>query len=466
MQFPDGFVWGAATAAAQVEGAAFEQGKGLSNWDVFAEWPGKVWRDQTPSVACDQYHRYQEDVGHMKTMGLQAYRLSTAWPRVMPEGTGAINEQGMDYYDRLVDELLAAEVTPYITLYHWDLPYELHLRGGWMNPDIPEFYAQYVTKVVERLSDRVNHWFTLNEPHCFIGLGYETGIHAPGMKRSVRELLQIYVNTLTAHGRGVQAIRAAARKNPEVSIAHTINNFFPATDSAEDIEAARRRTFNYQGYLSWVNAWWFDPMLAGHYPKDMPDEHRAMLPFDAEQKLETIHQPLDSVGLNLYAGVPVKAGDNGDPIELPWSDDTPFNRFDWPVTPQIMYWTPRFVYERYGIPMMITENGVSCAEWPSLDGRVHDAQRIDFTVRYLRELARAISEGIDVRGYFHWSFIDNFEWAEGYKHQLGLIYLNRATQERLWKDSAHWYQQTILANGRNLFASPEHEHISPPSPGE
>lgn len=448
--FPKQFAWGAATAALQIEGAANEEGRGLSIWDVFAHTPGKTWLNHTPDIACDHYHRCQEDVQHMAALGLNAYRFSISWPRIFPEGQGMANEKGLDFYDRLADACLEKGIAPYATLFHWDLPYALHCQGGWLNRESADWFADYAACVVRRLGDRVRHWFTFNEPQIFVGLGYEAGIHAPGYRLPFRELLQIGHHVLLAHGKGTQALRAASPEPCAVGMAPHAVLYMPQTNTPEDIEAARTLTFSFHQKTCRSNTWWADPVFFGAYPDDMLALCGAdMLPI-APGDMETIHQPPDFYGVNLYAGSYARAGVDGKPEDCLWPLNVPLNAFKMVVTPDAMYWGVKWFYERYRKPIIISEHGVACADWVSLDGKVHDPQRIDGTHRYLLELGRAMEEGVEVAGYFHWSLMDNFEWAEGYKERLGLIYVNIETLERTWKDSAYWYQEVIATNGGSL----------------
>ena len=450
MSFPKGFVWGAATASYQVEGAAGEDGKGLSVWDMMCRKEGAIWNGHTGDVACDHYHRYKEDVALMKQIGLYACRFSISWPRVIPEGIGAANPKGLEFYDRLVDELLGADIVPFVTLFHWDYPYELYCRGGWLNPDSPQWFAEHAGVVVEALSDRVVHWMTLNEPQCFIGLGHSDGVHAPGDKLGFAQVLRAAHHALLAHGRAVQAIRSNARVASQVGFAPVAMVKFPATDRPEDIEAARSAMFSITERTCFNNTWWLEPVLRGRYPEDGLELFGAAVPQIRDGDMETICQPLDFFGTNVYQGTPVRADEHGQPQVVPHPVGHPLTAFRWPVTPEALYWAPRLFWERYGLPIFITENGMSNVDWVSLDGKVHDPQRIDFLNRYLLQLRKAIEDGVDVRGYFQWSIMDNFEWAEGYKQRFGLIYVDYPTQKRIMKDSAHWYREVIASNGASL----------------
>jgi beta-glucosidase len=449
MAFPSGFVWGAAAAAYQIEGAAHADGRGLSVWDTFCAKGGAVCGGQSGDVACDHYHRWAEDVALMKGLGLHAYRLSIAWPRVIPTGAGAVNERGLAFYDQLIDGLLAAGVTPWVTLFHWDFPYDLYCRGGWLSPDSPRWFADYAQVVVDRLGDRVAHWMTLNEPQCFLGLGHQSGVHAPGLKLPRRDVLLATHHALLAHGRAVQVIRARARAKPSIGCAPVGFTRFPVTADPADIDAARAATFAVEG--GWTNnTWYADPIVLGRYPEDGLRLYAADAPKAVPGDFEQMCQPLDFYGVNIYNGAPVRHGADAKPVEVPRPPGGPITAYKWPVDPQSLYWGPRFLHERYKLPIVITENGLSNVDWVALDGRCHDPQRIDFTRRYLAALLRAIRDGVDVRGYFHWSILDNFEWQEGYRERFGLVHVDFQMLERTPKDSYHWYADLIRTNGREI----------------
>ena len=454
MSFSKNFTWGAAAAAYQIEGAWDADGKGESVWDMLTRQKGRVWENHNGNVACDHYHRYKDDVRLMSEIGLHAYRLSVSWPRVMPEGTGRVNAVGLAFYDRLVDELLAHKIDPWVTLFHWDYPYDLFLRGGWLNPDSPQWFAEYTAVMVDKLSDRVTHWITLNEPQCFIGLGHLASVHehAPSLKLGMREALIAAHHCLVAHGMSVQTIRARARKTPSIGWAPVGSVFYPATESADDIEAAREVTHSVKGDNFWSNSWFADPVVLGHYPEAGLQAYGKNVPAFKASELETICQPMDFYGVNIYTGTPVKAGPDGKPLPIWFPPGHPHTHFSWKIVPESLYWGPRFLAERYKLPIVITENGLSNVDVVSLDGKVHDPQRIDFLNRYLLALQRAAGEGIDIRGYFHWSIMDNFEWAEGYKHRFGLVHVDYETQKRTLKDSAYWYREVIRTNGACLRA--------------
>lgn len=449
MPFRKDFVWGAATSAYQIEGAAYEDGKGPSIWDICSRSPGRVRGDQSGNIACDHYHKYLEDVAIMKKMGIGAYRLSVSWPRVLPDGIGKINQKGLDFYDRLIDELLKNEITPYVTLYHWDLPYNLYLKGGWLNRDIAEWFAEYADLVVSRLSDRVSYWVTVNEPQCFIGLGLQDGRHAPFLKLSRKEVLAAAHNVLLAHGNAVQAIRAAARSKPCIGYAPTGSVTCPVTSSSADVEAARREMFRTDMDSLRNAAWWSDPIFFGKYPQDGAEYYGNDMPGIRSHDMEVISQPLDFYGANIYNAPSVRVDSSGRAQPVPESDGLAQTAFDWPVTPDCLYWGAKFLYERYHKPILITENGMANSDWVMEDGKVHDPQRIDYLSRYLKALERAADEGIDIAGYFEWSLLDNFEWAEGYYRRFGMVFVDFQTQERILKDSAYWYRNEISRRRTN-----------------
>ena len=454
MSFRKDFVWGAATASYQVEGAAYEDGKGLNIWDVFCKEDGHVYEHHTGDVACDQYHRYKEDVAIMKELGLKAYRFSVNWARILPEGIGKVNEKGLAYYDNLVNCLIENGIEPYMTLYHWDLPYALHQKGGWLNPQSPEWFYEYAKLMAAHFSDRVSHFFTFNEPQCTVGLGYVTGEHAPGLKVGPYDYFSIWHNVLKAHGRGVQAIREAAVRPVEIGMAPCGALYYPATDSKEDIEAARKANFSLHEAdiraVSWDVAFCADPVFLGQYPEDIMKSFGQYFPKNAEKDLELISQPLDFYGQNMYNAVPVRADENGNPVRVDRYQGFPKTAIQWPVTPEVLYWAPKFLYERYQKPFYVTENGMSSHDWVSLDGKVHDASRVDFMHRYLREFKKAAADGVDLRGYFAWSLMDNFEWAYGYSERFGMVYVDYQTQKRTVKDSGLFYKNVIASNGEIL----------------
>ena len=447
------FVWGAATSSYQIEGAYREDGKGWNIWDVYTREKGKIYGGHTGDIACDHYHRYKEDVALMKEIGLKAYRFSINWARIIPDGIGTVNQEGIKFYKNLIEELKKAQIEPYLTLYHWELPYELYKKGGWMNPEIVEWFGYYVKVVAENFSDQVKYFFTLNEPQCFVGLGFLNGEHAPGLKVPVKDTFLMAHHVLMAHGRAVQMLREYGKQKVEIGYAPTGTMSYPETDTKEDIEAARQHLFSLdQGIENWTwnVAWWSDPVLFGCYPEEGLEKYREYLPIIKESDLKLISEPIDFYGQNIYNGKCIRMGEDGKPEEVKRYAGFPKTAMGWPITPECLYWGPRFLYERYQKPIYITENGLACHDVLSLDGKVHDPNRIDFLQRYLKELKRAEESGVDIRGYFQWSLMDNFEWACGYNERFGLVYIDYQNQQRILKDSAYWYKQVISTNGENL----------------
>ena len=446
MAFPKEFVWGAASAAYQIEGASKEDGRGASVWDTFSHTPGKTCGGQNGDVACDAFHRSAGDVDLLTQFGIRHYRFSISWPRIFPDGR-TLNPRGFDYYDRLVDRLLEKGVTPWITLFHWDTPQALEDEGGWLNRSIVNRIGEYAGAVAAHFRGRVKRYFTLNEPQCFIGLGYGIGLHAPGKTLDDSSLFNCWHNALLAHGAMTRAVRAADPK-ALVGAASCGLVCIPESDSAADLEAAREATFSIGRFADITlfshNAF-LDPVLQGRYPFHPFFTSEDILYND----LVDIRQPLDFIGLNFYNARIVRAGEAG-PELVPFSPGYPRTAFRWPVTPEMMYYGTRFLYERYGLPLYVTENGASCNDKVYLDGCVHDLDRVDFLRRYLLELRRACEDGVDVRGYFHWSLTDNFEWNSGYEERFGLVYMDYPTLRRIPKDSAGWYADIIRTNGASL----------------
>ncbi|HSV27383.1 MAG TPA: GH1 family beta-glucosidase [Sedimentisphaerales bacterium] len=444
MGFPKGFVWGVAAASYQIEGAAYEDGKGLSVWDMMCRRKDAIRWGHTGEIACDHYYRYREDVALMASLGTKAYRLSVAWPRVLPDGIGRVSEKGLEFYDRLIDELLAHRIAPYVTLFHWDFPYELYCKGGWLNPSSSGWFAEYAHILGRRLGDRVAAWMTHNEPQCFVGLGHKEGKHAPGDKLGEAEVLRVAHNVLLAHGKAVQALRATTRAPIGYAPAGMVK--MPAGSRKQDIDAARAATFAVTPGSLWNNTWWLDPVFLGRYPQDGLEAYGRNVPQYAESDMSTICQPLDFFGVNIYHGDYVEMAPDGKTRQVPRAPGSPMTAFDWSVSPESLYWGPKFFHERYKLPVYITENGMANCDWVTTDEQVHDTQRIDFLRRYLMQLQRAVDDGVDVRGYFLWSIMDNFEWAEGYTKRFGIVHVDFESQKRTPKDSAKWYKKLIAAN--------------------
>ncbi len=435
--FPKDFLWGAASAAAQIEGAYLEDGKGLSIWDVAPK--KKIRYGEHCHEACDHYHHYKEDVALMKEMGLKSYRFSVSWARVMPE-MGVINRKGLAFYQELVKELQAAGIEPMVTLFHWDTPQWMQEMGGWKSPKICDYFESYVRAVVEALSDKVQWWMTLNEPSCFIMNGYMQGVHAP-FKRDYLGLNKLTRNCMLCHARAVKVIRSCAKLTPKVGIAMATSACVPIENSKEAVEEARKRTYE-DGFAIMSNTWWLDPILKGKPVTAYGIYHTS------KKDLEEIHQKLDFLAVNVYT--PLNAGTWGGKGELN-RPGAPRNSMGWLIDERVMYYTLKFTYERYGLPIMISENGMADNDFPSTDGKVHDLRRMDFIERYIKSMQKAMTEGIPVLGYQYWSVMDNFEWAEGYDPRFGLIYVDYETQKRIIKDSGYFYRKIIESNGSCLF---------------
>ncbi len=453
MSFPKNFLWGTATSSYQIEGGAYEDGKGLNIWDEFTKVPGAIGDRSSGDAAIDHYHSYREDIRLMAEMGIRNYRFSISWARVMPEGTGEVNEKGLAFYSDLLDCLLAHGIRPFCTLYHWDLPSALHRRGGWLNPAMPEWFAAYARLIGQRLGDRCKDFITINEPQCIIGSGYALGVHAPGLKASASDLVKMAHRLMLAHGRAVQALRETV-PGVRVGYAPCGDPAVPFSDRPEDIEAARTAYFSVpvddKVGPSWNIAWFSDPVMLGQYPAEGLRGYEKHLPRGWEKDLLTIRQPLDFYAQNIYQGQRWRAGEDGRPQRVPFPAGHPHNALNWPIEAEGLYWGPRFLYERYKTPIIITENGMDAHDCVSLDGQVHDPNRQDYIHRYLLALRRAVEDGVDVRGYFYWSFFDNFEWAHGYNERFGLVYVDYQTQRRILKDSAHWYKRVMESNGECL----------------
>jgi beta-glucosidase len=442
--FPGSFVWGCATAAYQVEGAVHEGGRGTSIWDAFSRVPGRVDGDHTGDVAADQYHRYPEDVKIMQWLGLKAYRFSIAWPRVMPTGSGPVNEAGMAYYERLTDALLAAGIVPYVTLFHWDLPQALQDQyGGWASRETSRRFADYAGAVVQRLSDRVKHWFTINEFGCFTDAGYGPNPpFPPATPVPQKELNAIRHNALLAHGLAVAAIRANARQAPCVGLAENSAACTPIMETGEHIAAARIA-------MREINAHFLTAVLEGAYTERYLRQQGEAAPRFTEEEMRLIGAPLDLVGLNCYSPCYIRAADNADGFEyVAPAPGHPKIDTDWlNIDPQCLYWMVRHVADIWKVKsLFITENGCAAKDRFSPGRReVLDTDRVMFLRGYLKSAERAVQEGLPLHGYFLWSLLDNFEWARGYTQRFGIVYVNYSDLSRTPKMSAEFYRQVIRA---------------------
>jgi len=442
LKFPDKFLWGTATASYQIEGAWDEDGKGESIWDNFSHTPGKIYGEDTGDVACDHYHRYGEDVKNMKRLGLKAYRFSISWPRVIPEGKGKINKSGLDFYDRLVDELLKADIEPFVTLYHWDLPQALQERGGWKNRDTVGYFADYTALIAHKLKDRVYHWITHNEPWVTSFAGHAFGIHAPGIM-DFSTALQVSHHLLLSHGRAVEVLKDLGNERTKIGITLNLHPAYPASQKKEDINAAKR----YDGYL---NRWFLSPVFKGAYPSDIWEYYQDKTPQILPGDMSVISRKLDFLGVNYYSRHIVKADPKEKILKLSFSkpEEAEYTDMEWEIYPQGIYDILKRVQNEYSPPAIyITENGAAFRDKVDKEGKVKDGQRISYLKEHFSFAHKAIEEGIKLKGYFVWSLMDNFEWAHGYSKRFGLIYIDYSTQKRILKESAHWYRKTIENNG-------------------
>jgi beta-galactosidase len=445
--FPRGFTWGVACAAYQCEGAWDEDGKGRSIWDDFCHDTGKghAKNDDHGDIACDSYHRYSDDISLMKRIGVQAYRFSICWPRVMPEGAGRINQAGLDYYDRLIDTLLKNGIEPWVTLYHWDLPSALQEKGGWTNRATVDAFREYAQVIGKRFNGKIKNYITVNEPQCVVKLGYATGEHAPGLRVSGGELAACYHHLALAHGVGAKALRESSGGPLNIGVAVCGHLQYPETDSPAGRDAAYKASFRLDND-DWIFSFniFMDPVMFHRYPDDAPQFVKEFASGIPESEWDMIEKP-DFLGVNVYNGIMIDADEK--PVRRPGK---PLTAFKWAVSPEVMHYGVLNLYKRYGLPICITENGQSGNDRVFLDGKVHDPDRIDFLHRYLAELKKAMDEGVPVTGYMHWSLLDNFEWAQGYDERFGLVYVDYATQRRILKDSAFWYAKVIKTNGKML----------------
>jgi beta-glucosidase len=439
VRFPQGFVWGCATASYQIEGAVDEDGRKPSVWDTFSHTPGKTFEGETGDVADDSYHRYKEDVQLLKNLGAGGYRFSIAWSRIFPDGTGQPNQKGLDYYQRVLDELHKNNIAPYVTLFHWDLPQAL--PGGWQSRDTSKAFADYAAFVAKHLSDRVGHFFTTNEFVCFTDLGYKKGQFAPGLQLPDAQVNQIRHNGILAHGMAVQAIRANAKAGTKVGLAENASVYVPVIENREHIEAAHRATRE-------ENAPFLTAVLEGKYTDGYLQREGANAPKVEAGDMKIISSPLDFVGLNVYDPAYVRADSSaaGYAVE-PRPTSYPHMASPWLfIGPEGIYWSVRNVSELWKPKAIyITENGCSSDDVLT-GGRIEDTDRVMFLRNYLTHLHRAASEGYPIKGYFLWSLLDNFEWADGYSKRFGLHYVDYKTQERIPKLSAQWYREVIAKN--------------------
>jgi beta-glucosidase len=439
-EFPLDFLWGAATSSYQIEGAALADGGGASIWHTFSHTPGNTFSGHTGDTACDHYHRYEQDIALMGALGLRAYRFSISWPRVIPTGRGRVNAQGIDFYDRLVDGLLAHAIVPMATLYHWDLPADLDTVGGWLNPEIADWFAEYAERMFARLDDRVPFWLTLNEPWVVSHCGYVTGEHAPG-HRNLYEAAQVSRNLLRAHASAVQAYRRIGRH--QIGLAINIEPKYPATASAADQAATARAD-------AYMNRQYLDPIFLGSYPQEFVNAYAEAWQGDAALPTDLNASKIDFLGINYYTRAVVRNDDEAPPLRASSVRQQGSEHTDmgWEVYPQGLTQLLLEIKTRYGdVPIYITENGAAFSDKVSGDGNIDDPRRVAYLRDHLRAMHKAMQQGVDVRGYFAWSLLDNFEWSFGYAKRFGLVGVDFTTQHRTPKASARYYTEVIRRHG-------------------
>jgi beta-glucosidase len=446
ISFPKDFLWGTATAAYQIEGAVNEDGRGETIWDRFSHTPGKVYQNQNADVACDHYRRYREDIQLMKDIGLRSYRFSIAWSRIYPSGGGKLNTPGIDFYQRLVDGLLAAGIVPMITLYHWDLPQSLQDRGGWANRDTVKYYVDYAAAMFDKLADRVRLWITHNEPWVASFMGHDSGVHAPGVQDK-RTALQVSHHLLLSHAKAVVLFDGYRGADSRIGITLNIAPAYPHTDSSEDELAARY----YDGYQ---NRWFLDPLFRGSYPEDMSEvyQSRYNAPTVEPEDLDAFRKSrIDFLGVNYYMRKIVRRPDKQADLFAEVRPDyrgVRFTEMDWEVYPDGLHTLLTRIQRDYDPPAIyVTENGIACADRIDGEGRIQDDERIDYLRSHFSAAHRALQEGVKLKGYHVWSLIDNFEWAYGYSKRFGVVYVDYKNQARILKSSAHWYREVIANSG-------------------
>jgi beta-glucosidase len=441
LRFPANFIWGVGAAAPQIEGAAFTDGKGPSIWDTFSRVPGAVRNGDTLDVACDHYHRFDEDFALMRRLGIRHYRLSLAWPRIVPDGSGAVNQAGLDFYHRVFDSLERHGITPWVTMFHWDLPQALEANGGWRARGVVDAFARYADVIVRAFGGRVKHWITLNEILCFTQLGYGTGQKAPGARESEAVVNQTYHHALVCHGHGVRAVREHGGRGARVGLTDNPTVPVPLDLSARHIAAARRAFVE-------DNIRVLDPIFRGRYAAGYLRSAGVAAPRVTRGDFTLLARPTDFIGLNIYTGHFVRAGKDGRPERLPFPAGFPSTDCAWlRLVPQALYWGPRLFTDVYGpLPIYITEQGAGYQEAPASTTEVLDLHRRECVRNYLRELHAAIRDGAPVKGYFLWTFMDNYEWEDGYDLRFGIVHNDFTTQRRTPKLSARWYAEVIRRN--------------------
>lgn len=439
------FLWGVSSAAYQVEGAYNEGGKGLSIWDEASHTKGRIFAGQTADVSCDEYHLFKDDVKLMREMGVKAYRFSISWPRILPDGSGKVNEEGVKYYRELLTELKKANIIPVVTLYHWDLPLKLFEKGGFLNPDISDVFADYAETVVKELWDLIDYYIIFNEMQVVVEDGHFTGAHAPFLRLSRENVFKVAHNVLLCIGKAEKRMRKAAGRKIKIGVAPCFTPAIPK--NPEDVELAREFSFAPTGDF-YDGCFFTDALILGKFADNYLPWFKEYGYNPTKEDLKIIKSDLDFFGFNNYFGIYVE-NENGKAVRAKCSPQTPLNALKWQITPEAPYYGAKFYYERYKLPIIFTENGIPLSEWKLPDGTVADDYRIDFMRKYIGYIKKAAEE-VPIDGYFYWCFSDNFEWALGYSARFGLVYVDYETQERTVKKSGYWYKKVIASNGEDL----------------
>lgn len=434
------FIWGAASSAFQIEGGIKGSGKGKSIWDVYFEQEARF----AELESCNHYLLWEKDVNIMKDIGISAYRFSINWTRIIPDGIGKVNIEGIDFYRRLIEKLLENGIEPYVTIFHWDYPYELYRRGGWLSPDSSKWFEEYTYTIIRYLGDGIKNWLTINEPQVFAGLGMQRGKIPPNQKYKEREIASIVHNILLAHGKAVRILRNEVKEEVNIGFSPVLDVYIPKT--SKDVEVAKKKTIEDIAFYGkdidlWNNRLWVQPIYEGRYPEEFIKIYQKHLPKYFEDDLKIIGQDLDFFGCNVYSGREVEQV-GGDVIRTEMKNKHR-SAIGWDITPEAIYWASRFFYERYKKKILITENGVALSDWIDEDGEINDVGRIDYINKYIKEIEHAINDDIDIIGYFYWSLIDNLEWEKGYNYRFGLVYNDFDKNIRIMKKSAYWYKNLI-----------------------
>lgn len=440
--FPKDFIWGVATSAYQIEGAYNADGKGENIWDRFTSIPGKIFKNQNGNVACDHYNLYERDIEILEELGIKNYRLSISWARIFPKGYGEVNQKGLDFYKKLINKLIEKGIQPAVTLYHWDLPQHLQDIGGWANKKVVDYFVEYAELMFKEFGDIVPIWITHNEPWVVSILGHAWGVHAPGIK-DYKTALQVAHNILLSHGKAVRLYRNMSLKG-RIGITLNLSSTYPETDDQKDILAANI----YDGFM---NRWFLDAVLKGRYPEDMIKlySEQRILPEFLEDDMKIISEKIDFLGINYYTRSVLRYDENAYPLKVTMVDlDNPKTDMGWEIYPEGLFDLLINIHKNYGgVDILITENGAAFNDIVNYKGKVVDDYRIDYLYRHLTQAHRAILDGVNLKGYYLWSFLDNFEWAEGYSKRFGIVFIDYKTQKRIIKDSAYWYSNVVKNNG-------------------